>query len=328
MGNGLVFALLSGLSARCFVLPKEGAMTISQTSSFWPQRFAAGFLAVLFVAALTACGGGGGGGGSTSYSGKSTAATIDGNNADDLADAATQASIAAIIQDAPPDASVAVSLSAGRVTMSDDLRQRLDAIHQQVIDQAGGLAETASAADFSIPGDCGGSASYSVSDNKTVLKYKNWCVSDEESGNIIINGVVTVTATETSSTTHYENFTIENTFTGEVERIDNMTITCNQVGEVYTCSITSDFVGTNGIIYRVENVNVTDNGINFDVAARVYDPTHGYVDFVAEGLVRDCPDGGFSAGTITVSSSDSAFEIIVVFSGCGMVNVSLSELPL
>jgi len=100
-------------------------MTISQTSSFWPQRFAAGFLAVLFVAALTACGGGGGGGGSTSYSGKSTAATIDGNNADDLADAATQASIAAIVQGAPPDAPVAVSLSAGRVTMSDDLRQRL-----------------------------------------------------------------------------------------------------------------------------------------------------------------------------------------------------------
>ena len=66
-----------------------------------------------------------------------------------------------------------------------------------------------------------------------------------------------------------------------------------------------------------------DNDGDFDVEARVYDRRHGYVDFVAEGMVRDCPDGSFSAGTITASSSASALQIKVVFSGCGLVNISL-----
>ena len=59
-----------------------------------------------------------------------------------------------------------------------------------------------------------------------------------------------------------------------------------------------------------------------DVEARVYDRTHGYVEIEATGMVRDCPDGSFSAGEIIVSSSASALRVSVVFSGCGMVNVT------
>lgn len=300
-------------------------MTSSQTSFSGQQRFAAGFLTVLFAAALTACGGGGGGGGSATYSGKNTPATIDGNNADDLAEAATQGSIAAIVQDDPvePVTPIAATLFSGQLTISDELRQRLDAIHQQAIDQASTLPETASAADINIPGDCGGSIGFSFSGDSTVLKYKNWCVPNGDDGSTIINGTVTVTQLEPGTITRYENFTVTDTSTGEVERIDNMTITCQGLDEEFTCSIVSDFVGTNGITYRVENVNVTDNDGDFDVEARVYDRRHGYVNFVAEGLVRNCEDGSFSDGTITVSSPESAMQVSVVFSGCGMVTVSV-----
>lgn len=298
-------------------------MTSSQTSFSGQQRFAAGFLTVLFAAALTACGGGGGGGGgAATYSGKDTPATIDGNNADDLAEAATQGSIAAIVQDDPPDAPVAVSLTAGQLTISDELRQRLDVIHQQAIDRVAALPETASAANINIPGDCGGSVGFSFSGDSTVLKYKNWCVPNGDDGSTIINGTVTITSSESVSTTRYENFTVRDTSTGEVERIDNMTITCETIGDVTTCSIVSDFVGTNGVTYRIENVDVTDNDGDFDVEARVYDRTHGYVEIEATGMVRDCPDGSFSAGEIIVSSSASALRVKVLFSGCGMVNVT------
>src|SRR5690554_4403133 len=290
------------------------------------QRFAAGFVAVLFASALTACGGGGSGssgGGGSSYKGKSDPTDITQENSEALGEAAIQGSGAAIDEDSSTDSiPMAAKTAATQITLSDERRDWLAVLHQQVIDQAGGFPETSSAINVSVDGDCGGSAVTGFNGENTVIRYNSFCSADAD-GDTIINGTVYISSSNSNTVIRYKNFTVESG--GEVTRINDMTITCDDNG----CITSSDFIGANGVTYRMQNIEIDENAGVYDVSASISHPEHGSVTFEAVGLVA-CAEGGFSAGTITVTSTvpNATGEVVVTFNHDCTANIDYLTLLL
>src|SRR5690554_1394113 len=176
------------------------------------QRFAAGFVAVLFASALTACGGGGSGssgGGGSSYKGKSDPTDITQENSEALGEAAIQGSGAAIDENGPAlpgGVPAGVKVAAAKVTLSDEQRDWLTALHQQVIERAGGMTDMSSAANFKVSGECGGNAVVSFSgqnSNTFTVRYNNFC-SGDASGNSTVNGTAIFYSSDNGNVTRFQ----------------------------------------------------------------------------------------------------------------------------
>lgn len=278
-----------------------------------PRRAGSAFVIALVAGVLTACGGGGGGGGGGF---PSEAATVTEDNKARAADAGIEGSLAALGSEDFPEAPIAALMSPA--ALSEERVEQLRALVDGVLARVAALPEVATGVSGSIIGDCGGSVSYNFGENRTVMVYKDFCVSDEE-GNTTFSGRVEIrTPSETSTRITYTNFVVRHP-DGSRDTLPNMTIACDESG----CRTSSDFRGTNGNQYRIENAVVDDNlDGSYDVSLRVYDRQLGYVEVEATGLVR-C-DNGFSAGTITlVGAAEGGFDVRITFNGCGDFSVNI-----
>jgi len=281
-----------------------------------------------FAVALTACGGGGGGSdavassGSSgaSYSGSTSAAVVSDANKDQAARASIEGTTAAVEADGVDSlpvgvAAVVTDSSASAEPASPETIERVKAIVLQMAEQQGVTGEMVSG--VTVAGECGGSFTIGGDGTTTKITYNNYCIDDGE-GQITISGKVIVkTLGEDSTQITYQNMVV--TSGGVTERLPNITITCDS--EV--CTATSDFTGSNGVVYRIENPDVTRNmDDSYDVSVRVYDAELGYVEVVASGITF-CEEG-ISGGTITITNATEFGEDVVVnFSGCNAYTVNI-----
>lgn len=304
-------------------------------------------MATFCVATLTACGGGGGsdgggggdnggGGGAsvTQYKGSTEPAEVSEENKGVAAETAKEGGLAAIKgeeqrADFPvvPAASMPVASSS---TLPKESREWLGGLAEQHARSAKSRAATAAGADLSIDGDCGGHATLtSVDEETTVIKYKEYCVVSDGDG-LTISGTVRQRVDRVDPTFFeqtFQNIVIKKG--SSVERLSNMTVSCRDS----VCSFHSDFVGTDGAVYRVSDVVVdTDASGNYDVETDVCSADLGCITIEAAGLEM-CTDGnGFSAGTITIKEATADdFDVQVLFdNGCDnapTVNILTAAAP-
>lgn len=275
-----------------------------------------------FAAALTACGGGGSsdsGSAGTTYSGVTSAAVVTEENKGEAAQASIEGASAAADSDgleSAPGFGVAALITDNKT--SAETLERVKAIVLETAGQQHAEGDVVSGAGITVPSECGGSFTISVSGDTTTITYNNYCVDDTE-GNVTISGrAIIKTVGEDWTQITYQNMVV--TYPGgERERIPNMTITC----DAGTCSTSADFVGSDGEVYRIENASVTEVGGLYDIEVRVYDANLGYIDIVGEGLMF-CEEGGIGDGTITIqNATEAGFDIQVVFTDCGVYTVDI-----
>lgn len=288
------------------------------STSLFGRRLAATLVVGLFATTLAACGGGsgGGGGGGTSYSGSTSKALVTEENKDEAAGAGIEGSMAAISGESIPEAPLAAEIR--RPVLADaGTVARLQALVNDTLARIEALPDSATGADFSIPGQCGGSVSFTSRGDTTTLNYNNFCVEDDE-GEVRTSGRAITREREDGYQITYRDFVIRYS-DGTVERIPDMTLTCGELG----CVTSSDFVGSDGETYRIENAEVIDNlDGSFDLSLRVYDGDLGYLDIQAEGIVL-C-DNGIAAGTITITNAGPGGEDVqITFSGCNAYTINI-----
>jgi hypothetical protein len=133
-------------------------------------------------------------------------------------------------------------------------------------------------------------------------------------GNYVIDGFYDITFDNASQNSYTATFDYTATYQGETYSTSG-TYNCNFETAV-GCTYTSNFSDREGRSYRAENVSVSGNASQgYNVNARVYSETHGYIDIRSSGLVP-CDGGGFSSGEISVTDASGAAVVTATFSGC------------
>ena len=249
------------------------------------------------ITALTACNGGGGSSDPLKYTGKTAAAAIDTTNADSLAVAATEAvnfsatSSNASLAFSPKGKSIAPLLKSTR----DQVKQKSTNTEAQPK-----LAST------TIDGDCGGSFTASGDENSGKVTYNNFCM-DLDFGftgtpdPVYISGNMTYSFNGTIETVTFSNITV--TYQGE-----SVSFSGGYTYNYDTDELTeySDFKGTDGTSYRIEDANVSgDDTTGYYTSARIYHSTYGYVDITTNSPVMfNCaPAWQPSSGQVTITDS-------------------------
>lgn len=256
---------------------------------------------------LTGCSSDDGGGGATTYSGSTSAATISADNAEAVGVAATEATTQAISEDTANESNPFAFAVASSNQAGDNINSTVSQIIRSMQSQSGNLVSgvTVGAADFAgDPYYCGGSVTVPDDFNATSgsMTFSNFCY--DFLGPITMNGVITFSETATTLTITYTNFTA--TFEGESYTI-NSSVTCSldANGFVTSCSISSTYTGSDGLIYRVDDFTVSGSPTSgFDVDATFYHPTYGSVTInTTVPVMFECTGPQPSAGSITYTGS-------------------------
>lgn len=250
-------------------------------------------LAVLLAVSLTACGGGGGGGGGgslsgISYTGLTTQATIDGNNAEDLSTGAYQGGQAGAAIGSVGAIQTGESGPVGHSRMLK-VSQVLEGSLRQVdlmSRSAGTFVGAIYTESNTIYGDCGGSASFTVSvDDQTgdfsgSFTFNNYC--DDE---VTISGAASFSGRVDLSTEELIEFSFSfNNLTG-TSGSDSFTldgdISIDNTVSPATMTMTMLLKDNNtGKVYKVDyNYIMTEeaNYIEVEASGTYYDPDYGYV---------------------------------------------------
>jgi hypothetical protein len=274
---------------------------------------------------LQGCGGGGGDSDgsslsdSTTYTGSTAEATIDASNAKELATGAASGTQQAVASDAL--SGVAMRPQATATTKLAEVAPR---IAQWIgrLDSSTAAKTTDLSADAC---DAGGSAIAETNDAETVgtITFTNCGMSDMEGGTLVINGPVTYN-TSTSADSLHMVFRVTVTYIGESQAI-NMTLACNNISTPsISCSITSDFAGMDGRVYRIEDLTVSGNDITgYYVDMTFYDPDHGQVDVsTSQALTYNCAEAVPGTGMLTLHGG-SGTSATASFDSCSAYTITV-----
>ncbi|MCU7815976.1 MAG: hypothetical protein KZQ81_12420 [Candidatus Thiodiazotropha sp. (ex Rostrolucina anterorostrata)] len=284
------------------------------------------FSLFLSVMLLQGCGGGGGGDSDgpntsvgTTYTGSTAEATIDASNAKEFSTGAASGTQQAVASDAV--SGVAMRPQATPTTKLSELAPRI----AQWIDQ---LRSPNAARTTDLTAeicDAGGRAVADTNEAETEgsITFTHCAMSDTEGGTVVINGTVTFSA-NTSGDSLNMVFRVTVTYIGESQAI-NMTLACSNIStSSVACSITSDFAGIDGRIYRIEDLSVSGSEISgFYVSMTFYDPDYGRVDVTTtQPLTYDCPTAVPGSGMLTLSGSSDTFAT-ASFDSCSSYTVTV-----
>lgn len=245
-------------------------------------------LFALGAALIAGCGGGGGSSSSSSvsYTGVTTEAVVTDANAQSLTTAA--------VETAGSSSDLGTLVTAGEIAAETPAQglslpglAQLLAGMKDLGQLAGPAVAAGSSASQTVTGSCGGSATVSgtnsgdsVNVNITgTITYSNYCETTPE-GNATINGSIAFTMIGTA-----DNFvfTISASYLAiasggqSVAYSMNYTLTVN--GSTATATMTADYRGTDGKVYRIENYQVVlgNYGVTVAISGKLYHPDHGYV---------------------------------------------------
>jgi len=285
-------------------------------------------LFLLSTLVLTACGGGGGGSSAPTgpvYNGTTTPAAIDVDNVETIGTSSGEATASAISQDAADDANpFAISISHQSTINGDNLISEVAKSLYNIFNNAPILPAgiTISYTDLGDPNYCGGSVSApdSLGNNGLLngtITLSSLCYDDplDNLGAVTLNGSMTFSQSATQLTIR-SNITVSEG--GNSETV-NMTVSCSVDvnGFPTSCSISSDFVGEDGKIYRIADFTVIDNfNGTYDFTATFYHPVHGYVSVSADNISFGCPGGRPDAGTINLTGASGSSGTITFRGDC------------
>jgi hypothetical protein len=286
---------------------------------------------LLSLLLLQGCGGGGGdsdsdspsSSNSTTYTGSTAEATIDASNAKEIATGAASGTQEAV-------ASNALSVVAMRPQATP--RSKLEELSPRIAQWIDQLMSPHAAKVFDVSNDIcdqGGSAVADTNDDETegTITFNNCTINDMEGGSMVLNGAVRYSANISADTlSMVYDVTVD--YIGESQAI-NMSLACNDISTpAISCSITSDFEGTDGKVYRMEDITVSGSvSSGFYIGMTFYDPHHGWVDVTTTQPLtyacdKDVPGSGMfsmngAGGTSATVSFDSCSAYTVTVNGVG-----------
>lgn len=258
------------------------------------------FGGALALSLLSACGGGGGGTSVTTYNGSTSQATLSSSNASTYTKATADATENEI--------------------QSEDIPGVLKSSNKMMVVQGKTvnmlMQET-------VPGICDtGSVDVSGSETSGTIRYSN-CTVTNGFDTISVSGTATYTTSNnfTNFSITYTNFTV--TFNGSVtETIENMTIACTNSGS--SCTISSDFTGSDGRVYRIADFTVTGIYPNYTISGRIYHPDHGYVDIAGSVTYSTCGDTERpTSGSISFTGANGT--AIITFVDCNSFSIDVNS---
>ena len=307
-------------------------------------RFPRILIALAFLG-LASCGGGGGSddagttsdttsdtaSDSTDQSGDFTGATSEASIPDmdtamDLARAVSEGTRKAIAQKKARENTPITQLGGAQATSPLDPLGRINA---RLIHRASRRGDHILGASQTVPGPCGGEAIIQPEDSGKggTIDYHGFCA-----GNLTMDGTVRYTFEENGSVLsyrmHYSNVTLAYADGGE-ETL-NMTMACETDTRTFQtdCSFQEDFVGLDGLTYRIENVRVTGGpGRGYQVRSRVYHPKLGYCEANTSERLRgpaSCPNNQPSGGRLTFSGANGN-SVAIRFNGCQTYTVTRND---
>lgn len=259
---------------------------------------------------LSACGGSGGGsagGGGLSYDGNTAAAVITTDNAEEMSKTTTEAATQAI-SEVTANESNPFALAVNTTNLpSDEINTTVAKIISNLQSQTDNLvtAVTLGATDFAdLPGYCGGSITVPDNANATSgnMTFNNFCININSP--ITMNGTISFSVTTTLMSVTYKNFSV--IFDGETYTINSsMSCTLDESGFPITCTISSVYIGADGLTYGIEDFSVTGDPISgFNVDATFYHSTHGSVTIATTSPIKlECTGPQPSAGAIDFTGS-------------------------
>ena len=259
----------------------------------------------LLILLTTACG-------NSSDSPETTQATIDEDNAQTLAIAATDG-----------------------FNIGDNEAQLgvlFDNVLSNLQSQKSGIA-----ASGVVPGNCGGSATYpdNVDQQQNpitgTISFDNFCLDGGESGQVIASGQISFIAQVendqlVSMAIELDNFVLS--YNGNTVTINSTVAISQNLGNYDVHFETStEFTGSQGQTLRVENLVISGNPISGVTisSGRIYHPDFGYVDIsTTETLIFEgCDNGKPVSGTVLLEgSSDNTAEL--VFTSCTSYEVCMN----
>ncbi len=237
------------------------------------------------------------------FDGETSAATADVDNQEALAVAAAEASKQAVNSDQGPNLPLAVDIRSNLLDIAENAKETIIA------------SQLASGVVIDVSEICTGGGTASVDTNTSATPQEvptsgNWDIeySNCDTGNGTIDGTMDYTFSNS-----FQNVTIVYDIdftTTEGSFSLSGTITCNNE----ECTYTEDF-SVNGVDYRIENIEVSEDIDGFNISGRVFDENLGYIDFETSDFTA-CSNGNVQTGTITISDSTNTEVITVTFPNC------------
>lgn len=264
------------------------------------------------------------------YDGVTTAVGITADNAETLALTTVEATDQAISAEATDSANpfaIAMSDQDSRINTIVTEIARQVAGSSQSMNLPAGITITADDLGGAAWGFCGGSISVpdSFYDSyisngylNSSITYNNFCYDDFTLGQITMNGTVTFSETATTFSIKYTNFSVSY---GGTTEIINMELSCvydnTGLWPVWDCSLSSDYRGADGKVYRIADMWVTGSGDGpYSIGATVYHPDHGSVVISGTGIWYTCSNGYPSMGTITFTGANLSSGTITFRGDC------------
>jgi hypothetical protein len=263
---------------------------------------------------LTGCGGGGssssGGSASVSYSGSTSAAVIDQNNASTIS-VASGVAVQKAANSLNASFGVSISTTSSSQLSANDANQTVTnaLVNYGALNMPAGVTQT---------GACGGSVSSTTAPPSSgsgpwsgTATFSNYCISGGSSGNTIMNGTVVfnfgdMSTPSVNSTLQFSNYSIQ--MSGHTYTLDSVTVTCGSS----SCDYERDYLDSDGSIYRTANVSITGDGSTtpYNGSMTFYDPNDGHVLVTVSGITYgqcgNYPDGG----SITIQGSSGGAATI------------------
>lgn len=149
------------------------------------------------------------------------------------------------------------------------------------------------------------------------------CTMNDPDGSLVMNGTSQFSF-NTGTDSLRMVFRMTATYIGETQAI-NLTLACSSISTAsVSCSVTSDFVGIDSRVYRIEDLSVSGSEISgFYVSMTFYDPDHGRVDVTTtQPLTYDCPTAVPGSGMLTLSGSSDTFAT-ASFDSCSSYTVTV-----
>lgn len=263
------------------------------------------------------------------YAGNTMPAAINSSNASTLSTKSTEGVNEAInVETAGDGIPFAVSINSG----SSDLAYNISniagdlATNLNAANLPSGLVLSATELNNQIGGSdfCGGTVT--VPDNfnpasglNLTMTFNALCYNDGTT-QLTMTGALVFTETASTITVQFTNFNvIFPTASGTANETFNATISCDT--SFINCSLSTDFVGLDGVTYRLSNVSVTGTAASgYTVSATFFHATHGSVSIstnvaISYGTCGIYPDNGEivltgGSGAITVTfNGDCTYSV-------------------
>ena len=308
-------------------------------------------ISALSASMLVGCGGSGSSSESygVTYSGVDTPAVIDTDSQDKLQTAAVEVILSSANSNEGLDSlPLGIETSSQGTVDTSAIKLSKDVVLQSIA----ALSNLPVAASETINGSCGGTMSVSGSETSATVTFKNFCDSDFGSDDLVFNGSAKSSTSGSTTTMTYTNFTVsglgmEIGISGKIVFVEGVnsdettvdalitvdgksvevsfTEVCSNT--TYECTETIRLEGSNGIAYKVEDLEVNTYLDTVDVTGKVYEPEVGYVLLDAtsvEFCVADDNSAQLSAGTIVMEDEDGN-QLEITVTACGEYDVNIIE---